>query len=349
MALPEQIRKQSEAVQELYKQLNAAAEQTSESKAPAQEVTAPVENAEAVQADERTEANNAAPSPVVEQKTGDAKISEDDPNSETYAQKWRTLQGMYNAEVPRLHSQNKEMQQRIQQMEQLLASLSAQQAAPQQSVQVEKLVTDKDVQEYGESIDVMRRVTRDELGSVANRIAQLENVIKQLQTSVVPQVQAVAQKQAVSAEQQFWADLANTVPNWREVNDNQEFQTWLLDIDPLTGISRQTYLEDAQRSLDSRRVANFFRAWLENTGQASVAQSAPRAPAPELEKQVSPGRSKNSGTPQASKARVYTPADIQKFFNDVRAGKYKGREQERDRLERDIFAAQRENRIQLNA
>ncbi len=34
MALPEQIRKQSEAVQELYKQLNTAAEQTSEGKAP---------------------------------------------------------------------------------------------------------------------------------------------------------------------------------------------------------------------------------------------------------------------------------------------------------------------------
>jgi hypothetical protein len=46
---------------------------------------------------------------------------------------------------------------------------------------------------------------------------------------------------------------------------------------------------------------------------------------------------------------VYAPQDIQKFFNDVRSGKYKGREQERDRIERDIFAAQRENRIQVNA
>jgi hypothetical protein len=46
---------------------------------------------------------------------------------------------------------------------------------------------------------------------------------------------------------------------------------------------------------------------------------------------------------------MYTPADIEKFFNDVRAGKYKGREQDRSRTERDIFAAQRENRIQFNA
>ena len=342
MALPEQIRKQSEAVQELYKQLNAAPD---ESGKQADDPPAPAENAEANAADENTEANNAAPSPAVEQKASDDKVPE-----ETVLQKYKTLQGMYNAEVPRLHAQNKEMHQRVQQMEQLLASLSAQQtAAAQAPAQVEKLVTDKDVEEYGESLDVMRKVTREELGSVASRIAQIEKMLSQFQSSVVPQVQAVAQRQAVSAEQQFWADLSTTVPNWRDVNDNADFQSWLLDVDPLTGISRQTYLEDAQRSLDSRRVANFFRTWLESNGQANVAQTPARSTAPELEKQVAPGRSKNSGTTSTSKARTYTPADITKFFNDVRSGKYKGREQERDRLERDIFAAQRENRIQLNA
>lgn len=344
MALPEQIRKQAEAVQELYKQLNANQE---EAGAPADEPSVNVEeNVEANAADETPDTNNAAPSPAVEQKAGDEKVPE-----ETVLQKYKTLQGMYNAEVPRLHAQNKELQQRMQQMEQLLASVSAQQtAASQAPTQAEKLVTDKDVEEYGESLDVMRKVSREELGSVASRIAQLENMLKQLQTTVVPQVQNVAHKQAVSAEQSFWADLTRAVPNWREVNDNADFQSWLLDIDPLTGISRQTYLEDAQRSLDAGRVSNFFRTWLELSGQATVAQNNGRAAATaELEKQVTPGRSRNSGNPSASKAKMYTPTDISKFFNDVRSGKYKGREQERDRIERDIFAAQRENRIQLNA
>jgi hypothetical protein len=342
MALPEQIRKQSEAVQELYKQLNNEAEKTGEAQASADESSVP---AEEPQADESTDTNDAAPSSADEQKAGDSKASE-----ETVLQKYKTLQGMYNAEVPRLHSQNKELNQRVQQMEQLLASISAQQAAaPKAPEKVEKLVSDKEVEEYGESIDVMRKVTREELGSVAQRIAQLESMISQLQTSVVPQVQAVAQKQAVSAEQMFWADLTKAVPNWREINDNQEFHSWLLETDPLTGISRQTYLEDAQRMMDAGRVSNFFRAWLEDTGQANVAQTKGRAASSELEKQVTPGRTKSSGSPQSNKAKMYTPQDIQKFFSDVRQGKYKGREQERDRLERDIFAAQRENRIQLNA
>jgi hypothetical protein len=351
MALPEQIRKQTEAVQELYKQLNTDDNTGAGATPPADGTVPPVDNAGATPpADENSVPNNAAPPPANEQKPGGDNVPE-----ETVLQKYKTLQGMYNAEVPRLHQQNREMSQRVQQMEQLLASLSAQQqqaATTPQSHAAEKLVTEKDVEEYGESLDVMRKVSREELIPVAQRLAQIEAMLSQMQTHVVPQVQNLAQRQQMSAEQQFWADLAAAVPNFRDINGNEAFQSWLLEADPLTGITRQTYLDDAQRNLDARRVVNFFRTWLEITGQAAVAQSTGNATAAasELEKQVVPGRSRGAGAPaNTNKAKVYAPADITKFFNDVRSGKYKGREQERDRIERDIFAAQRENRIQVTA
>ena len=354
MAIPEQIRKQSEAVQELYAQLNQetdSGEVQGNPPADDQQVQAEAEQGQEQvehEAYESTETDQAAPSPEPEQNTGDEKVSED-----VLLQKYRTLQGMYNAEVPRLHSQNKELAQRLQHMEQLIASFSEQKKQPQPAnVEVEKLVTEADVEEYGDSIDVMRKVTREELGSVASRIAQLENTLSQLQSSIVPQVQAVAQRQAASTEQAFWSNLTTSVPNWREVNEDKAFQSWLLEVDPLTGITRQTYLEDAQRSLDVGRVARFFHTWLENNGRAYVAQpqaSSSSRSSSELEKQVAPGKSKNSGAPKANAGRVYTPEDIQNFFADVRKGKYKGRESERDKIERDIFAAQRENRIQVNA
>jgi BMFP domain-containing protein YqiC len=339
MALPEQIRKQTEAVQKLYEQLNDDGNNTGENENSADGTA----TSQAPAADESSVQNVATP-PVDEQKTDETK-SEDE-NSETYAQRWRSLQGSYNAEVRTRH----ELQSRVQQMEQLLASISAQQtmAPAQPEAPVSKLVTERDVEEYGESIDMMRKVTRDELGAVAQRIAQLESSLHQMHANVMPQVQAVAQRQQMTSEQQFWSDLTRLTPNWRTVNDSQSFQNWLLEADPLTGITRQTYLEDAQRNLDAGRVANFFRSWLEITGQAPNAQSS-RASSSELERQVAPGRSKTSGAPTSNTAKTYSPADIQKFFSDVRQGKYKGREAERDRIERDIFAAQRENRIIANA
>lgn len=343
MALPEQIRKQTEAVQQLYQQLNSENEESTANE-NANAVTPSEENA----ADENTAVNMSTPVVENEQDTGSTEsASEDDPNSETYAQKWRTLQGMYNAEVPRLRQQNRELGQRLQQLEQLLATLTAQSDTPatSQPQQATQLITEKDIEEYGDSIDVMRRVSREEMASVFQRLATIEQVLQQMQSSVVPQVQTIAQRQQISAEQQFWADLAAAVPNFREVNGNEAFRSWLLEPDPLTGITRQTYLEDAQRNLDAHRVANIFRTWLEMTGQATTARSVGRASGSELERQVAPGRSKSTGTPTSSKAKTYTPDDIRAFFNDVRAGKYKGREQERDRIERDIFAAQRDGRI----
>ena len=155
---------------------------------------------------------------------------------------------------------------------------------------------------------MMRKVSREELAPVAQRFAQIEQMLQRMQTHVVPQVQAVAHRQQMSAEQAFWADLTTMVPNFRDINGNEE-----------------------------------------STGQAAVAQSNGRASTSELERQVAPGRTKSTGTPSSNKGKTYSPNDIQKFFDDVRSGKYKGREQERDRTERDIFAAQRENRIIANA
>ena len=345
MAIPEQIRKQTEAVQQLYAQLNAD-DSAGGVTPPADGVTAGPSATNIAPADGNTVTNEAPTPPADEQKTGGDNVSDD-----TVVQKYKTLQGMYNAEVPRLHQQNRELNQRVQQMEQLLASVSTQResaaAAPQV---VDKLVTEHDVAEYGESIDVMRRVSLEEVHPLMQRLTKMEQLLSQMQTNVVPQVQAVAQRQQLNAEQQFWTDLTGLIPNFRETNANGDFQTWLLEADPLTGITRQTYLDDAQRALDARRVSNFFRTWLETTGQAVDAQPTGRATNPELEKQVAPGRSRGSGTPAASnKAKVYSPQDIQKFFDDVRSGKYKGREADRDRTERDIFAAQRENRIVANS
>jgi hypothetical protein len=349
MALPEQIRKQTEAVQELYKQLNSegteGAENTPSSNDPSPDAGTPAENEAPAANSAATE--NAAPSSGTEQ-------SNDDANSETYAQKWRTLQGMYNAEVPRLHATNRELQSRVSQMEQLLSSLSAAPSQAPASMQAPILVSDKEKEEYGESLDVMRKVSREELVPMIGKLAALENAISQiatsLNTSVVPQVQRVAQQQALSAEDRFWNSLSHLVPNWQHINNDLDFQSWLLEVDPMTGMNRQVYLEQAQQNLDVERVAAFFSTFSQATGRyQSTANAQPNRSASELEKQVSPGRGRGTNVPTGQTSRQYSPSDIKDFFNDVRQGKYKGREAERDRIERDIFAAQRDGRIVANA
>lgn len=307
--------------------------------AAADTAVAPV--ADAPVAEEADSGANTAPvSPPVEQRRTGTADSED-----TFEKRYKSLQGMYNADTARLRTDNQQLNSRVAQLEQLLSSLSA---APQPSTPaVEKLVTEKDVEEYGDSIEVMRRVTREEVAASHRRIAELEHMLKQVQTSVLPRVEQVAQRQAVTAEQSFWSELSAVVPAWRDINTDQDFHRWLLDTDPLTGLTRQTYLEDAQRNLDVRRVAAFFTSWQGLNGQ-STAQPSRSASDSQLDRQVAPGRSRGGSAPTSTAPKTYSSKDIAKFFDDVRKGVYRGKEAERDRIERDIFAAQRENRIVAN-
>lgn len=336
MAIPEQIRKQTEAVQELYKQLND--EESSTDTAVVEEPTpTPEADGSSVQSVDSSE--------NIEQSTEES-------SPELYVQKYKTLQGMYNAEVPRLHATNRELQSRISQMEQLLSTLSQPQSQPQ--VQSQSYVSDAEREEYGESLDVMRKVSKEELTPLFQRIQYLESMLGQvsntIQTNVMPQISEVSRQQAISAEDRFWGTLSERVPNWQQINSNPSFQGWLLEVDPISGVSRQAYLDQAQSNLDVDRVVQFFSTWAKQTGNTAYANAQPNrsASASELEKQVVPGRGRG-GSSVTQSAKTYSPDDIKTFFSDVRSGRYKGREAERDRIERDIFAAQREGRIVANA
>jgi len=335
MALPAQVQKQSEAVNKLYEELNGKPEEAGVDSAEAAEETVGVDTADTADSD-----GGQAPAPRQEEQSA----AGDKDEEETYEQRWRSLQGMYNAEVPRLHAERRELTNRVQQLEQLLASMTAK-PSEQAETPAEKLITEQDIEDYGDSIDVMRRVFREEAGALKQENAQLRQMLQQMQANVVPKVQQLSQRQAVSSEQAFWAELQTAVPDWQDINTSREFQSWLLEVDPLTGVPRQTYLEDAQRNLDARRVVNFFAAWKGQAGVPNARSTRTAQSASELEKQVAPGRGRSGGNKTAGEPKTYTQEDIKRFFTDVQKGKYKGKETERDRIERDIFAAQREGRI----
>lgn len=343
MAIPKQVQKQSEDVQALYKELNGETEKNA--KEESVEEVAPETKAE-TETEVPVEETTSTPSDSVEEQAtkSDAdehSTSDSKQNKDEWEQKYKTLQGMYNTDVPRLNSVNRDLSSRVEQLESLLGTINNQQEAPAQAP-VEKLITEDDVKEYGDSIDVMRRAAKEEVAGELARVRELEAEIEKLK-NVVPQVQQVQRQQKSSSEQQFWNTLNREVPNWNEINSSQDFQSWLLQIDPLTGMTRQTYLEDAQRKLDSKRVATFFSTYEQATGNANDARET-RSSNSELVKQVAPGRGRST-KPVAGEGKTYSRADITKFFEDVRFGKYKGREDERAKKERDIFAAQQEGRI----
>jgi hypothetical protein len=331
VAVPEQVRKQSEAIQALYADLNTDA--------GAAAAAAEAEGAAGAEAGADSVVTEVQPAVTPESIT--AALAEAE-------QKYRSLQGMYNKDNAALRTAS----QRVQELEALIASFSAvtpTPAAPAAPVQV----TDADRAEYGDTIDMMRKVTQSELHPLLTRLAAVEtalgNLSTNLNTSVLPQVRQVAQQQAMSAEDRFWTTLSSDVPNWQQINNDPKFQSWLLQVDPLTGTTRQAFLEQAQQKLDVQRVVAFFRAFSPPAPAAAAATDTTQPSASELEKQIAPGRSRGGKPPVNPTTKQWTPAEAAKLYDDKRKGVYVGREAEFKKLEVDLFAAQAEGRYNATA
>lgn len=289
----------------------------------------------------------AAPAPA-------AGAGTEDENSASYAQRWRTLQGKYNA----LLRQHEETTGRLGNLEHLVAQMQvppAPAAAPAQAP--ETVVSPEDVDREGtDRIELITRIVRSELAPLA-QAAQLLNARLDKLSGVVPVVENIATVQHQTAQQRFYAELRAAVPTWQAVNDDPRFHEWLMETDPLTGIDRQTYLRDAERKLDSARVSSIFKAGMAALGQ-TVPPQAEDTPAPtptntatpaatnaRLARQVAPGRATTTPAPQPAAKRTWSRAEIAKFYADRLRGAFRGREAESKAMEADIFSAQADGRV----
>lgn len=287
------------------------------------------------------------PAPSADPPPAPANDPKPSPAADDWQHKYRTLQGMFNANIGKLQ---KELDELRAENATLKAAPSPAPATPPVPATQDKYVTDKDEQEFGaDTIDLIRRAAREEfsgqLAAERDRVARLEAALAAVQTDVVPKLNRVAEASQASAEQTFWSTLQANVPDWKAINDNPDFHTWLLEEDLMTGKTRQAHLELAQQAGDVRRVAAFFTAWKGmNTPASPPPAPKPTPAASELEKQVVPGRGRGTD-PAPTEKKTYTREEVAQFYRDSTAGKYVGREQEKAQLERDIFLATQEGRI----
>lgn len=202
-----------------------------------------------------------------------------------------------------------------------------------------------DESEYGqEFMSAVGRRVKKEIAPVINRY---ESQIKSLEAKL----NGVGQQVVLSKREKMLQTLDERLPNWREVNKDPEFLDWLDLPDPYSGAIRQELLKAAYEQNHTPRVLNFFNGFLAQEAALSPARQEPPAdPATSdrlpLESLAAPGRAKAAATPQVPAEKpIITRAQVARFYADLTAGKYRGRDQQKDQLEAMIFEAQREGRV----
>ncbi len=266
-------------------------------------------------------------------------------------QRFRSLQGRLEAE----RRNNQALMERLANMEGLVATLQVQGKGPAPepvTPKFEPLITEQERTDYGEEmLDVVARRARETYMPDFN---QLQNKIEQLETRLA----SVGNVMEKSAEEKVWDALTEKIPDWEEVNNSEEFKSWLRNLDPYSGQQKIVLLQDAFRRHDANRVVAFFQGYLEASGLPQTPQgngtSAPplagngqASEKPSLMDYAAPGRARSAPQSELPPEKpVYSQAQIAKFYADMRTGKYKGREADAAAIESDIFRAQHEGRIQ---
>lgn len=245
--------------------------------------------------------------------------------SEDWEKRYKGLQRTHQKtaeEVTELRDQNEKLTQEVADIKALLEKANEAEPAAQGPV-----FTDAEVKEYGQDfLDMVVRVAGSmNAGKSQDDIAQeLQELKGTLNTIVTTQHQ--------TAEERFYADLERMVPDWEQINESEEFKAWLKEKMPLTSSERQRFLETAHKRLDVDTVASFFTTFKSESGASYMPDT----------------HTANSGMPEVEGGKetfIVTQAEIANFYEEVRRGKWKGREDEMRQNELKINRAIKDGRV----
>ena len=268
------------------------------------------------------------------EKAKPADTSPTDVEEETFKQKYKTLTGKYDAEVPRLHQQVREMTEATKRLQEELKALKVEPTKPKEKV---SLVTDADRAEFGEELlDVQRRVAREVSQDYEGRLEQQDVVIQKLEEKLQQTGNQVG-------EVGFSQRLNQAVPDFPQIDNDERWVSWLNEHDPMLRGPRRDQAQQAFDAGDVEAIAHYVSLWKETL--AAPADARPNQA--ELEKQVAPNRSANSVRTQstAQNSKVYSPRDADRAWEKVRTLNTRGQYAEAEKLEADLTVAYMEGRV----
>jgi hypothetical protein len=265
---------------------------------------------------------------------------------ESWEHKYKSVHGRYT----RSQEQIKQLSEQIQGLQNVIATMQASAANAPSATSLpafaaERLITDEEANDYGQDfLNVVGKKAREELAPVIGAYQQKINELEQ-------RLQGVSGAQAQDSHQKLLATLDEKLPNWRNLNTNEEFLSWLQLPDAYSGDIRHTMLKAAYAQGNAHRVLAFFNGFLAEEAAVAPVQGEPdystttvgKIP---LQNLAAPGRAKTAASANAPAEKLnISRAQVASFYADVAAGRYRGRDAEKNKLEAQIFDAQRDGRI----
>lgn len=226
---------------------------------------------------------------------------------ENWEAKFHTLQGKYNAEVPRLSETLRQQSAEIQRLTQLVEALQAKQPEPAQQTQQPQSSVDREAltaydEEFGKLVDLIE-AQKAQIEALTAQLGQLQG-----------NVQQVGQVQQATASEIFWGKLRAAVPDFDAVNADPAFHTWLAEPDGLSGYTRKQIGDHALGAGDHAKVAKIINEYKSQRGKQ------PPPPKQDITPDTKPGNVDAQVAQIQAPGAVYRQSEINDFYRKMQAG-----------------------------
>ena len=248
-----------------------------------------------------------------------------DEDVEHWKQKFRTLEGKYNAEVPRYAGEVRQLKQEIQNLKTAVQVAPKTESAP--AIEWGTINPD-DYEEYGE-----------DMKKLASQISKLVGTVQELKTendSLKTQVGTVYQASEQTNFDSFLGKVRQAYPSFDEQDRDPDFIDWVerMGID-LNGIGQ---------SRNVNKAVEVYKAYAQVSGKYQPKPPVVEPPAnPAVQKQVVPPKSRPAPAPDGQKKKMWTRDEINKVYEDIKLGFIK--EEQAYKLKQEIFTANAEGRV----
>ena len=277
--------------------------------------------------------------------------NDDTTGQEDWEQKYKTLQGIHQADQQRLASELQARDQRIAGVEQTLAAVQGQSQALSQMVRqndnepAPMLTSDivdgagPEVTNYVEAVlhDHIRPYL-NEIGHLRQQVGQVGNAYQQSQA----QLDAIRQDALRANEGHYHAYLRSSVPDYEHVNVDPKFAEWLQKPDDFTGRPRREILNNAHQAQNAQMVSNMFNSFIRDSGGSGAGAIGMNN---SYQTQIAPARGFSGARTPAATGKQWSREEISKFYADKTSGSLGTDMEKIAAIERDIFKASEEGRI----
>ena len=190
-----------------------------------------------------------------------------------------------------------------------------------------------------EDVDILGEGTINSFNTAVNTavnaaVGPINAELLQMKKAEMNRLKGTAEANRKGSIAMFRKRLGDLVPDYQTINSNPKFIEWLREQDPYGGAPRFSFFKKAEDNGDVGRVAQYFvefRQMYLEPEQNLAEHAAPLG-----------GGGPGAGElipPDPQAAPTFTMASINQFYDDVIAGKFKGREDIADKLEKQIDVA----------